>query len=191
MALHIQNLAQSPYLPQMPTMPAMTPLADYQAYLNSAAVLQRLSAMVPNIGGSRPGSAGEQPLGKDVDGKWWDALTAAPAPPPPAYEEIYPQGDLDTKQASAAQAAAEAEADEKCAALYDHSPEVTVSSSSDISTQQYQLPALLQIGRKNAITKEQQENLQRARAEQLKRLSRDQNLFFVWVSRCFGLVTVN
>lgn len=183
MALHIQNLAQSPYLPQMPTIPTMTPLADYQTYLNSAAVLQRLSAMVPNIGGSRPGSAGEQPLGKDLDGKWWDALTATPAPPPPAYEEIYPQGDLDTKQASAAQAAAEAEADEKCAALYDVSTEeVSVASSSSALTQHYQLPALLQIGRKNAITKEQQENLQRARAEQLKRLSRDRNLFFIWAS---------
>ncbi|OIW27538.1 hypothetical protein CONLIGDRAFT_579204 [Coniochaeta ligniaria NRRL 30616] len=181
MALHIQNLAQSPYLPQMPTIPTMTPLADYQAYLNSAAMLQRLSAMVPNIGGSRPGSAGEQPLAKELDGKWWDALTNTPAPPPPAYEEIYPQGDLDTKQASAAQAAAEAEADEKCAALYDLSSEETVASSSRASTQQYKLPALLQIGRKNAITKEQQENLQRARAEQLKRLSRDRNLFFIWI----------
>jgi hypothetical protein len=179
MALHIQNLAQSPYLPQMPTIPTMSPLADYQAYLNSAAVLQRLSSMVPNIGGSRPGSAGEQPLG---DGKWWDSLTATPAPPPPAYDEIYPHGDLDTKQASAAQAAAEAEADEKCAARYDSSVESTVASSAGTSTQQQKLPALLQIGRKNAITKEQQENLQRARAEQLKRLSRDRNLFFIWVS---------
>jgi hypothetical protein len=175
MALHIQNLAQSPYLPQMPT---MTPFADYQAYLNSAAVLQRLSAMVPNIGGSRPGSAGEQSLG---DSKWWESFTATPAPPPPAYDEIYPQADLDLKQASAAQAAAEAEADEKCASRYDLSTESTVAGSSTETAAQYKLPTLLQIGRKNAITKEQQENLQRARAEQLKRLSRDRNLFFIWV----------
>ncbi|KAB5582634.1 ankyrin repeat protein [Coniochaeta sp. 2T2.1] len=186
MALHIQNLAQSPYLPQMPTIPAMTPLGDYQPYLNSAAVLQRLSSMVPNIGGSRPGSAGEEPLGKELDGKWWDvsALTGAPAPPPPAYEEIYPQGEVDAKQASAAQAAAEAEADEKCATLYDTETvveEPAEASSSSDTRQQYKLPALLQIGRKNAITKEQQENLQRARAEKLKRLSRDRNLFFIWI----------
>lgn len=181
MALHIQNLPQFPYLPQMPTIPAMTPLADYQAYLNSAAVLQRLSSMVPHIGGSRPGSASEPP----ADGKWWDALTAPPATSPPAYDEIYPQGDLDQKQASAAQAAAEAEADQKCAALYDQVAEATQAteaSSSGVPSQQYKLPALLQIGRKNAITKEQQENLQRARAEKLKRLSRDRNLFFIWVS---------
>lgn len=183
MALHIQNIAQSPYLPQMPTIPTMSPLADYQAYLNSAAVLQRLSSMVPNIGGPRPGSAGEQPL---ADGKWWDSLTAAVAPPPPAYDEIYPHGDMDTKQASAAQAAAEAEADEKCAARYDGSLGSSVASSSGTSTQQYKPPALLQVGRKNAITKEQQENLQRARAEQLKRLSRDRNLFFIWVSLLFS-----
>ncbi|KAJ9133624.1 Ankyrin repeat protein [Coniochaeta hoffmannii] len=180
MALHIQNLTQLPYLPQMPTIPTMSPLADYQAYLNSAAVLQRLSSMVPNIGGSRPGSAGDQPLG---DGKWWDSLTAAPAPPPPAYDEIYPHGDMDTKQSSAAQAAAEAEADEKCAARYDMPTESAVASGSSAAaaTQQHKLPALLQIGRKNAITKEQQENLQRARAEKLKRVSRDRNLFFFWI----------
>jgi hypothetical protein len=44
------------------------------------------------------------------------------------------------------------------------------------------LPTLLQIGRKNEVTKEQQENLRRAHAEKLKRLRADRNLFFIWVS---------
>jgi hypothetical protein len=191
MALHLQNMSQFPYLPQMP---AMLPLTDYQAYLNSAH--QRLASMVPNI---RPGSAGDQPPNQGPDGKWWDMsslaapLMAAPsmtAPtPPPAYDEIYPQGDLDKKQASAAGAAAEAEADQKCAALYDQ-PQPSSSTTEPLEatteatpepSQPYKAPALLQIGRKNAITKEQQENLQRARAEKLKTLSRDRTLFFIWI----------
>lgn len=186
MALQLQNLPQFPYLPQMPT---MSPLADYQASLNSAAVLQRLASMVPNISGSRPGSADNQPSSaKELDGRWWDmsSFMATPAPPP-AYDEIYPQGDLDKKQASAAQAAAEAEADHKCATLYDQPSapvQVTESSRTQQRPQQLRkLPTLLQIGRKNAITKEQQENLRRARAEKMKRLGRDRNLFFIWVSR--------
>lgn len=183
MALHIQNLPQFPYLPQMPHMP---PLADYQAYLNSAAVFQRLTSMVPNIGGSRPGSAGEQPASKGLDGRRWDIsslMSGAATAPPPAYEEIFPQSDMDTKQASAAQAAAEAEADHKCATLYDQ-PSTSMASTET----RRKLPALLQIGRKNAITREQQENLRRAHAEKLKRLSRDRNLFFIWVS--FSQVSV-
>jgi hypothetical protein len=180
MALHLQNLPQFPYLPQMPNMP---PLAEYQAYLTSAAVFQRLNSMVPNIGGTpRIGSDGPvAPPSKELNGRWWDISSLMPSSaPPPAYEEIFPQTDFDKKQASAAQAAAEAEADHKCASLYDQ-PAVTTSTSDRFQ----KLPALLQIGRKNAITKEQQENLRRAHAAKLKRISRDKNLFIFWV--CFHI----
>jgi hypothetical protein len=204
MALHLQNMPQFPYLPQMP---AMTPLADYQAFLNGAAVFQRFASLVPN---ARPGSAGSQSPTQASDSKWWNMSSlAAPlmgAPtPPPAYEEIYPQGDLDTKQASAVGAAADAEADEKCAALYDQGQASVTNldavSSSELSSdesgeeptceempepnEQLKTPELLQIGRKNAITKEQQENLQRARAAKLKTLSRDSGLFFIWLPLLF------
>jgi hypothetical protein len=197
MALHLQNMPQFPYLPQMP---AMTPLADYQAFLNGAAVFQRFASLVPN---ARPGSAGGQSPTQATDGKWWNMSSlAAPlmgAPtPPPAYEEIYPQSDLDTKQASAVGAAAEAEADEKCTALFDQGQTSASNTEDLLSTDessdepasedmpepnsQHKTPELLQIGRKNAITKEQQENLQRVRAAKLKTLSRDSSLFFIWVS---------
>ena len=181
MALQLQNLPQFPNLPQIPHMP---PLPDYQAYLNSAAVFQRLTSMVPNISGSRPGSSGDQQPDKELDGRWWDISSLMPSSaPPPAYDEIFPEGDLDKKQASAAQAAAEAEADHKCATLYDQ-PAAPTSTSTSTSTAgpSQKPPALLEIGRKNAITKEQRENLRRAHAEKLKRLSRDRNLFFIWVS---------
>lgn len=173
MALQLQNLPHFPYFSQMPNMP---PMPDYQAYLNSAPpVLQRMTSFLPNMGGSRPGSAGEQPQSKEMEGRWWGVSSLMPtsSAPPPSYDEIFPQQDLDKKQSSAAQAAAEAEADSKCATLYDQ------PSTSSAPVQQ--LPKLLQIGRKNAITKEQQDNLRRAHAENLKRLSRDRNLFFIWI----------
>ncbi|KAK3946158.1 ankyrin repeat protein [Diplogelasinospora grovesii] len=188
MALHLQNLPQFPYLPQMPNMP---PLPDYQM-----AVLQRLASMVPTA--IRPGSAGEQPgpSAKELEGRWWDFSSLMPgSPPPPSYEEIFPrheQTKLEEKKSSAALAAAEAVADTRCAVLYDQ-PNVsstslesaTQSSTSSIPPSpeipSQNLPRLLQIGRKNAITREQQDNLRRAHAEKLKRLSRDRNLFFIWI----------
>jgi hypothetical protein len=179
-AQQIQQLQQAmtlplPNLPQMPNFPGMPLLPDYQAYL-----YQRLAAMVSQLGGSRPGSAGDQPPPKEVDSRWWapSLLMANSAAPPPAYEDIFPENDLDRKQSSAAQAAAEAEADAKCAALYDRPNPSTTPPAAETSAK---LPELLQIGRKNNITKEQQENLRRAHAERVKRLSRDKNLFFIWV----------
>lgn len=171
----MQNLSQNLSHIQMPNMAA---LQDYQAYLNSAQ--QRMSAFIPNIG-----------------------TLSAPSPSlPPAYEDIFPGGrqdrktsafephDLDTKTASAARAAADYEADRKCATLYDEVQETEQAESSVVMEQQAggkqvqrQLPKLLQIGRKNNITKEQQDNLRQARAEQQKGLSRDLKLFLFWVSR--------
>jgi hypothetical protein len=105
------------------------------------------------------------------------------------------------KKESACRAAVDAIADHECAIRFD-TPNQGESSKSamvmDLADNeeegnveghatgkddaQHVLPVLLQIGRKSAITKEQQENLRRARAEKLKRISRDRNLFFIWVS---------
>jgi len=94
---------------------------------------------------------------------------------PPSYDEIFPQkhANLDTKQATAAGAAAEAEADLKCATLYD------IPSTSTAPVRQP--PAMLQIGRKNAITREQRENFQRVHAERRKGLRSDTSLYMIWI----------
>ena len=166
---------------QMPQMPQLPGRHDYHNMLNNAHFMQRFASLVPNIGGSRPGSAGEH--GPPGDKQWWEitSLFGAKDAPPPAYEELFPhnQQSIDTKQATAAAAAAEYEADAKCAALYDQTQtEESIAESSKTR----QVPHLLQIGRKNAITKEQQEDLQRAHAERLKTGSSDKMLWFVWVS---------
>lgn len=163
MAMQFQNFPQL-QVPQMLQMPhnMQTMLPDAQTYLNSPSVVQRISSLVPTIR-----SSGDQ----SADNRWSffgskDAL-------PPAYEEIYPQKDLDTKQASAAQAAAEFEADSKCAALFDQDVAETTDSR--------QVPEFLHVGRKKAITREQQQNLQRAHAASLKTGSSDKMLWFFWV----------
>lgn len=176
MTLHLQNLA---HFPQMPALPGMTMLPDYQAYL------QRVQQMMPGMSGTRPGSSGEN-QGK-LDGRWWDItsyMNSTASAPPPAYEDIFPQKDMDQKQASALRAAADAEADIKCSAMYDQaaSSSTTAMTSTPTAESEDDAPSMLKIGRKNAITKEQQEQFLRAREVKLKNLSSDRNLFFIWVS---------
>jgi hypothetical protein len=187
MAMHMPNLAQFPNLPQIPTFQMMPMLPNYQAYLESAPFMRRVTSLVPGMSGSRPGSA-DDGAAKTIDSRWWDlsSLVTNNAAPPPAYDEIFPDSSFDKKQASAAQAAAEAEADSKCAALYDQ-PQAKLASTSAAPpppaaiTKTRQLPSVLMIGRKNAITKEQQEHLLQAHEEKFKNLSSDGNLFFIWV----------
>ncbi|CAN8103360.1 unnamed protein product [Discula destructiva] len=165
-----QTMLQNMSHLQMPNM-----MQDCQAYLNSAQ--QRMSAYIPNIPSPfLPGTT-----------------------LPPAYHDIFPggrddkrasieHGDMDTKVASAARAAADYEADEKCTVRYDQQQAIVQDeSSTTVETPvqekqvQRQLPKLLQIGRKNNITKEQQDNLRQARAESQKSLSKDAKLFLFWI----------
>ncbi|KAK7747677.1 SPT3 Dosage dependent suppressor of Ty-induced promoter mutations-like protein [Diatrype stigma] len=173
MAMQFQNFPQL-QVPQMLQMPQnmQTMLPDAQAYLNSPSVVQRISSLVPTIRGTGDQSA--------TDNRW--SFFGSKEAPPPAYEEIFPQKDLDTKQASAAQAAADFEADTKCTALFDQEEvtETEVAETSASGSKQV-VPDMLHVGRKKAITREQQENLQRAHAASLKTGSSDKMLWFFWV----------
>jgi hypothetical protein len=168
-ALQFQNL---PHFPQMPALPNMP---DYQAPF-----MRRVQQFMPGMAGPRP--EGEQPQ------RWWDSAPKASASAPPAYEEIYPPEELDRKQASAARAAVEAEADQKCAALFDlptttevETESVEIAEVTGITGAKTEEPGVLKIGRKNAITKEQQEQFRRAHEVKMKRISSDHNLFFIWI----------
>ncbi|KAI8724692.1 IPT/TIG domain-containing protein [Fusarium sp. LHS14.1] len=165
-ALQFQNL---PHFPQMPALPNMP---DYQAPL-----MRRVQQFMPGMAAPRTDNEDEQPQ------RWWDSSskTTATAMAPPAYDEIFPREDLDTKQASAAQAALEAEADMKCATLYDQTTTTTTTEAVEVRETWTEEPGVLKIGRKNAITKEQQEQFLRAREAKLKRISSDRNLFFIWI----------
>jgi hypothetical protein len=174
----LRQLQQMPYIPQMPNMPNMLPEQAEQ-------VLARLSAMAANQFGQ---------------------LKFASSELPPSYEEVCPERHdaAETKEASAARAALEAEGDAKCTTLFDTEEtdaESSTESSPPLSTtddnaeeiDNQNLPTLLQIGPKNAITKEQQENLRIAHAMKLKGLGSDRKLFLIWVclSTCDRLADTN
>lgn len=186
MQVHFPNFGQMPNLPQMPTLPRMLP--NYQNYLEQSHFMDRMSSLMPNMTTSRPGSADDERQPKPEHAKWWDfsSLLNKDALPPPAYSELFPRGDdaFDQKQASAAQAAAEHMADEKCARLYD-TPEVEVEEEVEEvgeSSSSAQEPKELTIGRKEDITREQQQDFLRAHAEKFKGMRSDKNLWFIWVS---------
>jgi hypothetical protein len=186
-AVHFQGFPQLPNIPQMPLLANLNLRPDYQAYLQEHPFMQRVQQFMPSMTGQRPGSEdGDQ---TKMDHRWWDFLSYMnnSATPPPAYSEIYPnQHDMDVKTTSAAQAATEAEADMKCAALYDQTTEVVDASGSQSAEKssvraRSPLPSVLKIGRKNAITEEQREHFLRAHEQNLKSFSNDMNLFFVWI----------
>jgi hypothetical protein len=167
---HLQQRMQLnvPNLPQMPRFDMMPNLPDYQSYLPTAPMVRRISNLVGN---NRPVNAKEQ------DYKWWDLFSGTVPAAPPAYEDIFPQGDVETKRASAVLAAADTVADNKCAELFDQAESSTTAQrrSTKLET--------VTIGQMHTITREQQDQLRLAHAEKVKRLSRDRNLFFIWV--CF------
>lgn len=175
MALHLQNLA---HFPQMPAIPGMAMLPDYQAYL------QRVQQLMPGMSGARPGSAGSPgEHHAKLDGRWWDIssyMNNTNSALPPAYEDIFPQKNMNRKEESAVRAAAEAEADAKCATLYDRSATATHTTMTTRRAED-EAPEVLKIGRKNVITREQQEQFLRARKIKRKSLRSDRNLFFIWI----------
>lgn len=208
MGPHLQYLPQLPQLPHLPQFPQFAQLPNFAQIPNMPPlpeyhnlVLQRLATM---IGGARPGAGEEEPSARAAESAWQylSPFSNKAATPPPAYDEIFPErgGDLDTKRASAANAAADAVADAKCAALFDQ-PQTSTSTGATTTvaavesttgpaedkaedSEDQEIPALLQIGRKDAITQEQQATLRRAHAQNLKKLSWDRNLFFIWVCFC-------
>ncbi|KAK4226460.1 hypothetical protein QBC38DRAFT_510370 [Podospora fimiseda] len=187
MQMLLANLPQFPQLPPLPQIAQLPQLPQFPQ-LPQLAYLAQMPNM-PNL----------PPSLKERD--WWIFLSSLaysnaaqnPQAPPPYDEVCPPNTSLDKKQASAVQAVLEADADAKCAALYDQTQRSSseVDTKADIVTKTEESktvksaaeepPALLQIGRKNAITQEQQENFLRARAAKLKEMSWDKNLFLIWI----------
>ncbi|PSS00556.1 hypothetical protein BD289DRAFT_28851 [Coniella lustricola] len=179
-------------------MPNMMTLNDYQAYLNLAQ--QRMSAFIPNIGSpfntNTSNNNGTHPPAYDE--LFPDGVHRRYGKTKSAQQH----GDADLVVESAARAAADYEADMKFETLYDQqqqqqteTQQVTKQSQGSSTTEAHaaptpapaeqqvhrELPALLQIGRKNNITQEQRDNLRQARAERQKALKSDPMLFCFWM----------
>ncbi|KAF8857551.1 hypothetical protein BDZ45DRAFT_428120 [Acephala macrosclerotiorum] len=164
-SMHL-NLPNLPNLPQMPRFDMMPALPDYQAYLPTAPMVRRISSLVNND---------RQDGAKEQDYKWWDLFSGNVPAAPPAYEDVFPQGDKDVKRTSAEQAAADTIADNKCAEMFDQAESSTMAQKRPVKL------GTVRIGQGNTITREQQDLLRLAHAEKIKRFSRDRNLFFIWI----------
>jgi len=167
MHLNFSNLPNLPPM-QMPTLP------DYQAYLPTNPMVRRISSLVPHMGTPRPNSADA----KEHDYKWWDLFSGASSAAPPAYDDIFPEKDLATKRSSAAQAAADAVADSKCATLFD---EVQCTMESSLVAGSSTALETVRIGRKHPVSPETQTKLRLQHAEKVKRIKSDRKLFFIWI----------
>ena len=147
---------------QLPALPPIPNLPDYQDY----PVVRRISSLVPQRN-SRPSTASRSiEVAKAADYHWWELLTGT-ASSPPAYDEIYPdisQRDLSDKKPSALRATGDGCMDRKCEETFG-----TKSSSAFETTDL----------RNTVLTPEQLKN---AHAMKVKRLRKDRNLFFIWVS---------
>ena len=102
-------------------------------------------------------------------------MSSPPVEKPPAYDDIYPgsTGALkpeDVKHESAARAVGDAIADQKCTVQFDHMEGIAEGPSSIV------------VAMGDLNTKEQPQELRLARPRQVKELSKDRKLFFVWVS---------
>lgn len=181
-------------LPQMPTLPMIPNLPDYQAYLQTTPMVRRISAMVPAMGGRQAPVDENSAVGvkDEADYRWWDLFSGTMPQAPPAYDDIFPgsQTDLDTKKTSAAVAAADTVADEKCATLFD---QTTTTTEVESSASRSALLENVKVGKKHSISRAQQDQLRLAHAEKVKKFRSDRNLFFIWVCslsifmRCYFL----
>ena len=146
---------------QLPALPPIPNLPDYQAY----PVVRRISSLVPQRI-SRPVTAnGSTEVAKVTDYHWWELLTGA-ASSPPAYDEIYPdspQRNLSEKETFVLRAAGDAFVDKKCEDAFDQAKSSTETTNPESTV----------------LTTEQ---LRSAHAMKVKRLRKDRNLFFIWVS---------
>ena len=172
LAPQIQNLQPNVNwtLPNLPTLPPMPSVSDYQAYH----LYRLVSSFVPNLS-PFPGLAA--PSSTDSTESMSRAFLGESSAPP-AYEEIYPtasQSNFDTKMASAAQAAAEAVEDQKCAAAFDMPRQSGASIASKRPVSPHQSTSRPDLEQDDGAKPTPE-------LTRVKRLRSDSRLFFIWVS---------
>ena len=147
LSAQIQHLQQAMHL-NLPNLPQMPTLPNYQPYLPTTPMVRRISNLVGN---NQPDNTRKQ------DYRWWDLFQSTVPAAPPAYDDIFPQSDVDTKRASAAQAAADTVADNKCAEMFDQAESSTMAQKRSMKLE------TVRIGQKHTITREQQDQLRLAK----------------------------
>ncbi|KAI9679188.1 MAG: hypothetical protein M1817_005207 [Caeruleum heppii] len=193
LSAQLQHLQQTvnwnlPNLPQIPTRLPIPGLPDYQNYL-----AHPISALVPHRSNStsRPSTApaDDRRESKETEYRWWELFsTTATAPPPPAYEDIYPQSedrDLQGKKDLVLQVASDVLAQQSRVEATQPQPSEPskASSSRTVSTDS----GSLRFGG-SSISREEQERIRAAHARKIKKIKSDRNLFFIWIPLLVFLV---
>ncbi|SPO03396.1 uncharacterized protein DNG_06079 [Cephalotrichum gorgonifer] len=186
MAIYVQSLPQLPHMPQMPQMPALPRMgtqADNQMPLYYAQFIRQLTALVPGKAGPRPATPeSEADKAMGIRGWWNRSWVANDTLPPPSYEDLYPGREVDSKARSAEEAFAMQPPMETKRAVETTTEAEAVEVAEEVSPANLDDEVgVLTIGRKNAITKEQQRDILRAHQVNFKRLSSDRNLFIIWI----------
>ncbi|CAD6505748.1 BgTH12-01235 [Blumeria graminis f. sp. triticale] len=161
------SLPNLPQIPRLDTVSQILALPGYPAYFpNATPMVRRISKLV-----QRPSAVKEQ------DNKWWDLFSNSAPVPPPAYEDIFPQNNQRT------QAGQRSNLDDEDFELMSKNLSNENKKNSrafDEEKKPIILPSA-QIGTSHTMTEEQRDQLRQAHAERVKRLSRDRNLFFIWI----------
>jgi hypothetical protein len=173
-----QNLQLS-----MPAMP--TAQTDYQTLLRGQ--MAKFQYQVPTMPTMpRWGGFGQQRGGPDY--KWSELLhpPAAPSSPgdsaPPAYDELYPDGNAPCDQSSEK---VELVQDTSTAATEASGPRRRISSSPEPSTSKLALREIQRrITRRDHTPTEAEQAEYRAQIQKLQRIQSDRRLYFFWV--CFS-----
>ncbi|KAF2810640.1 uncharacterized protein BDZ99DRAFT_286391 [Mytilinidion resinicola] len=167
LAAQIQQFQQNVRTFQLPVN-----LQDYQ----DSPVVRRISSLVPH--------RMQVPLRTESDSSnatvveepsWRNYLPfqSAPSPPPPSYDHLYPGHGESSNIVKKLNNVAEKLLDQKAATM-----ESTVEASSSV-TPVVKGKLDVRIGRK-PLSKEKQEALREAHAQQLMRITTDRNLWFFW-----------
>ena len=181
LSMQIQHFQETVHraLPPLPNLP------NYQHY----PVVRRISSLVPQRGASLIPSTENPSDNKEGQYGWSELLLGLrePEPPPPYVdpppkprEDYHDQSAFLDKKAAHSEttlhdakppllrAAVESFADQQCEARFDHA-----ESSSDMET--------INIGSKG-LTQQEQDRVRLAYAKKVKKLRKDRNFLFIWVS---------
>lgn len=158
-------------LPPMPNLP------DYQTH----PMVRRISSLVPHRIPQRNDSSSSEATIVEEPG-WRNYIPFSAPSPPPSYDHLYPARGEDSDVVKKLNTMAETLLDQKTVEV---DTTIGEASSSVMRTKMETLD--IRIGKK-PLSKEKQEELREAHAQQLKKTPKDNNLWFFWLPLLIAVI---